>query len=269
MTPVKPSDKLPLHDRLSRLTFDQACKLVGEEGRKLILQGSKREVNLDEDVFLGGDLFRVTLRKATGKVDAIATLTMMADRKDRLHWNCDCHFRACEHVGAMFSVLLENKVSLGLAAAPPERETPAEMDEEALVERALADREERARNERMKVRSTNSETPWTDYTVTSLVSGKTYHVALRGLERGQSYCSCPDFRTNTLGTCKHLMKVAGTVLRKFKPAQLKKPFRWQRIELVLQYGEDVSLQLVAPARLSAEVDAIVRPLPAKPLANIP
>lgn len=269
MTTVKPSDKLTLHDRLSRLTFDQACKLLGEEGRKLILQGSKREVNLDEDVFLGGDLFRVTLRKPTGKVDAIATLTMMADRKDKLHWNCDCHFRACEHVGAMFSVLLENKVSLGLAAAPPERETPAELDEEELIARALADREERARNERMKVRSTNSETPWTDYTVTSLVSGKTYHVALRGLERGQSYCSCPDFRTNTLGTCKHLMKVAGAVLRKFKPAQLKKPFRWQRIELLLQYGDDVSLQLVTPEGLPPEVDAIVRPFAGKPVENVP
>jgi superfamily II DNA or RNA helicase len=267
-TTVKPSSKLTLHDRLSRLTFDQACKLLGEEGRKLIMQGSKREIDLAEDVFLGGDLFRVTLRKPNGKIDAIATLTMMADRKDRLHWNCDCHFRACEHVGAMFSVLLENKVPLGLAAAPPERETPTELDEHQLIARALADREERARTERMKVRSENAETPWTEYTVTSLVSGKTYHVSLRGLERGQSYCSCPDFRTNTLGTCKHLMKVAGAVLRKFKPAQLKKAYKWQRIEVVLQYGEDISLQLVAPDGLSPEVDAVVRPLIDRPIVNV-
>src|SRR5260370_704093 len=156
----------------------------------------------------------------------------------------------------MFSVLLENKATLGLAATPPERETPAELDEEELIAGALADREGRGRNERMKVRSTNPETPWTDYTVTSLVSGKTYHVALRGLERGQSYCSCPDFRTNTLGTCKHLMKVAGAVLRKFKPAQLKKPYRWQRIELLLQYGEDVSLQLAAPEGPPPDADRI-------------
>ncbi len=144
MPAVKPSSKLTLHDRLSRLSFDQACKLLGDEGKKLIIHGSKREIDLHEDVYLGGDLLRVTLREPSGKVEAVATLTMMAEHKDRLHWSCDRCFRACEHVGAMFSLLLENKVGLGLAAAPPDREPAAELTEEQLVHRALADREERA-----------------------------------------------------------------------------------------------------------------------------
>ena len=53
--------------------------------------------------------------------------------------------------------------------------------------------------------------PWTDYMVTNRLSGKTYRVALRGLEPGESYCSCPDFRTNTLGTCKHVLHVSTKV----------------------------------------------------------
>lgn len=146
MPTVKPSAKLTLHDRLSRLTFDQACKLLGDEGKKLILKGSKREIDLREEIYFGGDLFRVTFREPNGKVEAIATLTLMAEHKDRLHWNCDRCFRACEHVGAMFSVVLENKVALGLAAAPPEREAVAELTEEELVGRAIADREERVRH---------------------------------------------------------------------------------------------------------------------------
>lgn len=267
MPTVKPSSKLTLHDRLSRLSFEQACKLLGDEGKKLIIQGSKREIPGD-DVYLGGDLLRVTLREPTGKVEAVATLTLMAEHKDRLHWNCDRCFRPCEHVGAMFSLLLENKVGLGLAAAPPEREAVAELSEEELVRRALADREDRARTERMKVRSANPETPWTDYTVTSLVSGKTYLVSLRGLEAGQSYCSCPDFRTNTLGTCKHVMKVAGTVRRKFAPAQLKKPYRWRRIEVLLRYGPEIVLELAAPERLPDEVSALIRPHVGRPVENV-
>src|SRR4029079_1324543 len=59
MTTVKASGQLTLRDRLSRLTFEQACKLLGPEGRKLIQRGSQWEVNLDEDVYLGGDLFRL------------------------------------------------------------------------------------------------------------------------------------------------------------------------------------------------------------------
>jgi superfamily II DNA or RNA helicase len=270
MKSVKPSHKLTLHDRLSRLTFDQACKLLGDEGRKLIMQGSRREIDVREHVYLGGDLLRVTFPEPGGKVEAVTTLTLMADRKDRLHWNCDRCFRACEHVGAMFSLVLENKVGLGLAAAPPEREPAGELSEEELVGRALADREERARTERMRLRSADPATPWADYTVTSLVSGKTYHVALRGLEPGQSsYCSCPDFRTNTLGSCKHLMKVAAAVRRKFNAAQLRKPYRWRRVEVFLQYGPEVTLRLAAPDRLPGEADALVRPLVGRPVESVP
>ena len=43
----------------------------------------------------------------------------------------------------------------------------------------------------------------------------TYRVALRGWERGESYCSCPDFRKNTLGTCKHILHVLEKVPRSF------------------------------------------------------
>ena len=103
MTTVKPSAKLTLHDRLSRLTFDLACKLLGTEGKKLILQGSKREIDLREDVYFGGDLLRVSFRGPNGKTEANATITLMDEHRDRLHWNCDRCFRPCEHVGAMFS----------------------------------------------------------------------------------------------------------------------------------------------------------------------
>ena len=59
MTTTKPSHRLTFHDRLSRLTFLQACKLLGPQGRRLIQQGSKRDIHLKKDVVLGGDLLRV------------------------------------------------------------------------------------------------------------------------------------------------------------------------------------------------------------------
>ena len=60
MPTVKPINKLTFHDRLSRLTFLQAAKLLGEEGRKLIMRGAKYEIDVKEDVHLSGDLLRVT-----------------------------------------------------------------------------------------------------------------------------------------------------------------------------------------------------------------
>lgn len=90
------------------------------------------------------------------------------------------------------SVVLE-KVALGLADAPSEP-TDGPSD---LVERAITERAEQARDEKMIVRARDASKPWTDYTVASAESGRTYRVALRSEARGDSYCSCPDFRKHT------------------------------------------------------------------------
>ena len=37
--------ELTLKDRLSRLTFAQACKLLGPEGNRLIMRGGKFEIS--------------------------------------------------------------------------------------------------------------------------------------------------------------------------------------------------------------------------------
>jgi len=54
----------------------------------------------------------------------------------------------CEHAGAAFSLILEEKLALGLADAPPERAPVESQSEEALISQALAEREQRARTEK-------------------------------------------------------------------------------------------------------------------------
>jgi len=267
MTTVKSSGELTLRDRLSHLTFEKACKLLGPDGRKLIQIGGQRDLKLDEHVHLGHDLFRLSF-PANGQPGAIVTITLMAQARERLHWRCDRCQGACEHVGAAFSTILENKLALGLAAPPPERIPVESLNEEDLVAAALAEREDRAKTEKMKVVAADPHQPWTDYTVTSLVSGKSYRVALRGLARGPSYCSCPDFRTNTLGTCKHILHVLAKVKKKFDAAALKKPCRRQRIAVHLQYDRQATLRLAAPDRLKDEVAAVIKPLVGKPITDV-
>ncbi len=41
MTTTKPAAKISFRDLLSHLRYDQACKLLGDHGKKLIAQGSK------------------------------------------------------------------------------------------------------------------------------------------------------------------------------------------------------------------------------------
>ncbi len=170
----------------------------------------------------------------------------MAEARNRLQFNCTACQTLCEHVGAAVSLILEEKTALGLAAEPDEERPLESLSETELVEQALRDRQERASTEKFRFKSADPQRPWTDYTITSALSGKTYRVALRGEERGQSYCSCPDFRTNTLGTCKHILHVLRRVRRRFPAAVRRRPYRNREAFVHVLYGEELTLHLQLP-----------------------
>ena len=267
---TKPSERLTLRDRLSRLTFSDACKLLGDDGQRLIRAGSKWEIKLPDDVYLGGDLFRVSLGHDSGGRPVVATITLIAEARQRLHCHCTLCGGKCVHVGAALSLVLEEKTALGLAAAPPEPRKPVgSLGEEELVRRALEERAERAKTEKFKVKPADPDQPWRDYTVTSPVSGKTYRVALRGLERGESYCSCPDYRTNTLGTCKHVLHVLAKVKRRFEPRQLQRPFLPREVAVYVSYLGQPTLRLQTPKRLDDEAASLLAPFQGGPIEDIP
>ncbi|MCP4381357.1 MAG: DEAD/DEAH box helicase [Hyphomicrobiales bacterium] len=49
-----------------------------------------------------------------------------------------------------------------------------------------------------------SEPFFSEFRVTNPVSKSSYRVAIRGLGPGGNFCSCPDYATSELGTCKHI-----------------------------------------------------------------
>lgn len=267
---TKSSAELTLKDRLSRLQFLEACKLLGEQGKSLIQMGGRFDFDLEAQVYLGDDLFRVRYEELDEAGQPIvASITLMAAARARLRWNCTACDGACIHVGGAFALALEEKLALGLAAAPKERVPIESLSEEALVETALAERAERAKSEKMSVVSHDPKSLWTDYLVTSELSGKSYRVALRGPERGDSYCSCPDFRINTLGTCKHILQVLHKSKRKFKAAERNRPYRAKQLAIHLRYDGETTLRLETPAKLSDEVAQIIAPLRDQPIEDLP
>src|SRR3989441_11537774 len=187
----------------------------------------------------------------------------------RLRWNCTVCESLCEHVGAAFSFILDEKMTLGLAAPPRERVPVESLSEQELIERAIEERWERARAERMTVKSANLGQPWTDYTVTSTISGKTYRVAVRGREPGDSYCSCPDFRTNTLGTCKHILQVLAKLKRRFTAAELRRPYRRKTISVHVQYCDRAALRLLLPEKLDPETGEALGKLRDRDIEDVP
>ena len=260
---TKASAELTLYDTLSRLTFIRAAKLLGAQGNRLIAAGGRHDIDIATQVRFDQRRFRLTLEGAT------VTLALDPSARNRLRWHCDSCAVPCEHAGAAFSLILEEKLALGLASAPPETASVSDLSEEQLVAQAIAERRERARTERMRLRSQDLRQIWTDYTLTNAASGKSYRVALRGWERGESYCSCPDFRKNTLGTCKHILHSLAKVLRRFPDASRVRPYRQRELCVHLTYGKDLELRLLAPDHLDRPAAPLIRPLRDGPITDLP
>jgi hypothetical protein len=242
-----------LKDKLSHLTFRQACKLLGPNGGQLIRSGGKYDIDIYEQVVLKNDLFQLNLDEAS------VSIRLDSARDQRFNIQCSQCSNFCEHMGAAFSLILEEKLSLGLSAPPPERVPIESLSEEELVKRAIEERAERARKEKMRLESMDKDTLWTDYIITNHASGKSYRVALRGWERGESFCSCPDYRKNTLGTCKHILYALDMVGKRFNKSVKKTPCRVKDICVYLKYGKTLELCLLVPERLDSQVTKLLKP----------
>ncbi|MFO7903118.1 MAG: DEAD/DEAH box helicase [Pirellulaceae bacterium] len=260
-----------LRDRLAHLSYTQACKLLGPQGKEMIRSSGKflEDVDLGRHVYLRGDLFRLVLPRAleSGE-DVRVTITQRGDRQKRLCLNCDACEGVCEHQAAGLSLILEEKFALGLSDIPKEG-TPLELlKQDELEQRAIAERAQRAKKERFRLKSKDPATPWTDYTITSSLSGKTYRVALRGPERGDSFCSCPDYRVNTLGTCKHILYALSRVEDRFTAAQRAEPYQRKNFAVHLIYGHDIELRMVPPDRIEGKWKKRLAGLLDQPIENI-
>ncbi|MDD4181239.1 MAG: DEAD/DEAH box helicase [Victivallaceae bacterium] len=67
-----------------------------------------------------------------------------------------------------------------------------------------------------------------------------YKVEIRSLQKCFNHCSCPDFKKNSLGTCKHIEKV----LSKIKAKKKDSPF----IEIFVDFGSDAQLTIEFPPK---------------------
>src|SRR5260370_40792463 len=88
---TKKSKELTLIDKLSRLSYSQTLKLLGSDGPKLLRAGNKWDFRLEEDVYVGEDLFRLKFPPAAGErpsAPVAVTIRLMEEAYDRLQWNC-------------------------------------------------------------------------------------------------------------------------------------------------------------------------------------
>ena len=103
---------IDLRDRLSQLNYRQACKLLGPEGEHLIRLGGKYDMDIEEQVTWQDGSLKINFG------DAIVNFLLTPEMPRSLRFTCSECTTACEHLGAAFSLVLEEKLSLGLSALP-------------------------------------------------------------------------------------------------------------------------------------------------------
>ena len=225
-----------LKQLLSSLDYSKACELLGDDGEKLLKLGGKHEIDPTSQLSLGQHILWLNLPDVSVTVSASG---------NKLISSCSECLLPCEHIGAAYSVILEEKETLGLTQVSPFTD---EMSGGEIIKKALNIRESRADKEDMTlIHDQEWDSPWGDYSVVSQNSGKTYKLAVRGTERGQSYCSCPDYRCNSLGTCKHIIFAVKKITSKFSEDELQKPYIRRQCAVHLIYGEDIEVQVSLPA----------------------
>ncbi|EFK07303.1 SNF2 family N-terminal domain protein [delta proteobacterium NaphS2] len=122
---------------------------------------------------------------------------------ERVRTSCDCPYPGvgCKHTVAVLldirDRLERHKITESLEPSEEPFLTPEEIRKQA-----IADRESRARTEKFEI--TEGEMLKGIHLVETKL-GRQYEVTLHDPEKGEGHCTCPDFLTNRLGTCKHLI----------------------------------------------------------------
>ncbi|MGA2546170.1 MAG: DEAD/DEAH box helicase [Rectinemataceae bacterium] len=130
------------------------------------------------------------------------------------------------------------KAGAAKAATVPYHKKPEAMSYEAWQ---LALRKHYVPEEAFTIRSLGGAHPiFCDYSVYNPASGRSYKVALRDGARGRlNYCECLDFKTNRLGTCKHVEAVLSFVGKKRGAKKvLQEGFVPPYTSVYLRYGEE-------------------------------
>ena len=93
------------------------------------------------------------------------------------------------------------------------------------------------REQTFRLKNLGDEPIFSEFEVANPATKRTYRVAIRGREPGDNFCSCPDFATNTLGTCKHIEFTLATLERKRGGKEgLQGRFQPEYSEVFLHYG---------------------------------
>jgi superfamily II DNA or RNA helicase len=128
---------------------------------------------------------------------------------------------------------------------------PADL---SLVNWQIELRRQFGREQRYKLTNLESEAVFSTFEVLNPQSKGRYRVTIRGSRPGDNFCTCPDFVTNSLGTCKHVEFVLSRLARKpGAKTALRQGFTPEYSQVLLRYGARREVVFKAGAQCPPEL----------------
>lgn len=130
--------------------------------------------------------------------------------------DCDCPYpgKGCKHtVAVLLDVIdrLKGWQNAGKDKIKQEMQQERFLSSEEIKEQALEDRKKRALSEDFTIELGDM---YKGEHIVETPLGKQYQVTIHNPVTGQGHCSCPDFETNKLNTCKHLIRLSSYLNKK-------------------------------------------------------
>jgi superfamily II DNA or RNA helicase len=171
-----------------------------------------------------------------------------------LRSSCSCGSanRACAHLAAALVALRE---MAGEAQEKPTGRGEAYTREE-MMDRVIKERQERARTEPFRIRFGDNI-----YGFHEVLSGtgRCYSITIRDFERLNGYCSCPDFKTNKLGLCKHLLYARQQVRKKYPLEKLLARQSYPFVEIYCDPLKDYRITRFHKGNPDPELQRLLKP----------
>lgn len=141
-------------------------------------------------------------------------LVRLKFNKNDLQSECSCNSQhLCSHV---FASALQTQQEMSRSSQVTE-EDAIKYSREGMVKRVMEEREARAQQESYQLDFADNI-----YGEHHLITqqGKNYHLSFYDFEQRLGYCSCPDYQTNKLETCKHLIFAFDKFYKEYDLSQL-------------------------------------------------
>jgi superfamily II DNA or RNA helicase len=126
-----------------------------------------------------------------------------------------------------------------------------------MLQEQIKRRRKRGMEELAKIANQGQHPVYSTFEVTS-TSERVYTVQIRSITERLNTCTCPDYRTNTIGTCKHIEGVLGNLEKEFAD-------RWEEIiaqapaitQMYVHHAERTTVRVTTPPPERKQLGALL------------